>query len=146
VRRAKTILAEIESRCDLELEHARVAEVVLSATLTQLPRLEAIGLGECFRVARRYWNDETTEAELSLAREVAWKSIRDRSVIFNDREVNLVRLLICALYGKHEDLSTDQDGPLYTVMRFALGAGVEELALVNALSSQFATELESNAR
>ena len=145
VNSAQMVLELIEKNCDLDLEHTQVAEVAMSAALSVLSRLEAIDLSECLEMARRYWNQEATEEEQCLARKEAWSSIKGRTTDFSSPKVNLVRLLLCALYGRLKDLSTDQDGGLYTMVRFALDAGVEELELVNVLSSQFATELESGA-
>ena len=135
----------IESECDLESERPRIASVVLSAVESERCRLEPVSIEWCFDVAKDYWAGRATEAELSNARVAAWMSIKGRNTQFNDPEVNLVRLLLCALHGRDYD-EVSQDGALWIVLDFACSAEVGSKVLVAAMKEHFSRELRGNAR
>ncbi len=139
----RDLICRIEDSCDLMYEHNRLAEIAMSASELILPKLEAVGVSECLLVARKYWKSEATENELLIAKNHAWNCIRNRSVEFSDPEVNAVRLLLCALYGRDEDMSLDQDGPLFTIIYFSISAGVEPKLLKEIILFQFEVELKN---
>ncbi len=86
--------------------------------------------------AERFWQGTATGAELLTARTSAWRAIEGRSSDFRVREVNLVRLAICALYeemGPHHFFPT-----IEAMYDFASDVGVEEDVFNRCLRSRFA--------
>ena len=133
----------IEAKYDLNIEKTRVSKIAISAAQTLESRVDTAGLLHCLDVAGQYWNNDASEAELYTARMSAWDAIKGRSVDFSDSEVNLVRLLLCALYGRKET-DIPQDSPLYIVLDFAINAGVQEKILIDMLQKQFQLEFDKN--
>ena len=134
----------IEDGCDLDSENARVAKLVLDAVRSEQQRISPLSLDHCIVVGEKYWNDEASEEELLQAKLTAWQAIKGRTVDFSDPEVNLVRFLLFALYGKHiEKNNIPQDGLLWSALHFAIEAKVSCELLVELLNKYFSVELKS---
>lgn len=141
---AFALLDRLESIIDIAKEHERLGAITLAACELVLPALEERQVMGALETSRRYWKRKASETELGTARAMVWSKIQPGALDSSDSSVCAVRLLMCALYGRCEDLTLDQDGRLYTILSFAVGAGVCETRLAQLVGEHFGLELGLN--
>ena len=86
--------------------------------------------------ARLFWSGGLSRDELTEARVAAWESIEGRSCDFAQRQVNLVRLVICSLYPTVE--RGEEDLALEATIDFSRSVGISDEALERSLERHMA--------